>query len=153
MFCTQCTNICSGWTGFLPEEGLRIEKYSGLSVPAEQEINCLDRSCGISWAHMRRALGLHFLCLLGGAAVSFAAKVDVGPDGFLRIDGKPNFPIGMYSAGRYDEMAQAGFTATHSYAVSAGEAADATNSTDARLKTLLDKNATNGLRMMVELPR
>src|SRR5436305_679758 len=84
---------------------------------------------------------------------SLAAKVELGPDGFLRVDGKPHFPIGMYSAGRYDEMAQAGFTATHSYAITTGEADELTNSTDARLKTLLDKNAANGLRMMVELPR
>ena len=50
-------------------------------------------------------------------------------------------------------MAEGGFTATHSYAITTGEADEATNSTDARLKMLLDRNATNGLRMMVELPR
>jgi hypothetical protein len=88
-----------------------------------------------------------------GVHLCSGAKVEVSPDGFLRIDGKPNFPIGMYSASRYDEMAQADFTATHSYAITTGGADEPTNSTDARLKMLLDKNATNGLRMMVELPR
>ena len=80
-------------------------------------------------------------------------SVKVAKDGFLRIGGKPAFVIGMYNAGRYEEMAAAGFIATHNYGVSSGEAAGRTNSTDAHLKELLDRNAQNGLRMMVELPR
>ncbi len=82
-----------------------------------------------------------------------ASTIKVGADGFLRIDGKPHFVIGLYQAGHYEEMAKAGFSATHNYGVAAGKAEDPTNSTDAHLKELLDRNYTNGLRMMVELPR
>jgi hypothetical protein len=81
------------------------------------------------------------------------SRVELGPDGFLRIKGKPNFPIGMYSAGHYEEMGKAGFTATHSYAITTGEAKDPINPTDPHLKQLLDNSAANGMRMMVELPR
>ena len=81
------------------------------------------------------------------------ARVQIGPDGFLRVAGKPNFPIGLYNSGHYEEMARAGFSATHNYGVSAGEAEGATNSTDAHLKDLLDKTWAGGMRMMVELPR
>jgi hypothetical protein len=82
-----------------------------------------------------------------------ASEVQIGPDGFLRVNGQPHFVIGMYNAGRYEEMARAGFSETHSYAVSYGEADEPVSPEDGRLKTLLDKNQTNGLRMMVELPR
>src|SRR5437764_589556 len=81
------------------------------------------------------------------------SRVEVGPDGFLRVGGKPFFPIGLYSAGHYEEMATAGFNATHSYAITSGEAEAAINPTDARLKQLLDHSSANGMRMMVELPR
>jgi hypothetical protein len=81
------------------------------------------------------------------------SRVTVGADGFLRVNGQPGFPIGLYSAGRFDELAKAGFTATHSYAIVTGDADSETNSTDARLRQLLDRSWTNGLRMMVELPR
>ena len=81
------------------------------------------------------------------------SRVELGPDGLLRIKGQPNFPIGMYSAGHYEEMGKAGFTATHSYAITTGEANDLINPTDAHLKQLLDNTAANGMRMMVELPR
>lgn len=81
------------------------------------------------------------------------ADVALGADGFLRIGGQPHFPIGMYSAGRYDEMGRAGFSATHNYGVTTGEAADAVNPNDAHLKELLDRSWENGVRMMVELPR
>ena len=81
------------------------------------------------------------------------SRVELGPDGFLRIKGQPNFPIGMYSAGHFEEMGKAGFTATHSYAITTGEANDPINPTDVRLKQLLDNTASNGMRMMVELPR
>ena len=81
------------------------------------------------------------------------SEVQVGSDGFLRVNGQPHFVIGMYNAGRYEEMARAGFSATHNYAVSYGEADEPVSPEDGRLKTLLDKNQANGLRMMVELPR
>jgi hypothetical protein len=82
-----------------------------------------------------------------------AAPVTIGPDGFLRIGGQGHFPIGLYSAVRFPELAEAGFTAVHSYAVVTGDADAPTNATDARLQTLLDNAWSNGLRMMVELPR
>src|SRR5436190_8045687 len=95
---------------------------------------------------------LSFICLLQ-AGLAQNSRVQVGEDGFLRINGQAHFVIGMYQAGHYEEMAQAGFSATHSYSVSGGDTNEQANSTDDRLKALLDKNATNRLRMMVELPR
>ena len=81
------------------------------------------------------------------------SHVTIGADGFLRVDGEPNFPIGMYSASSFLEMGKAGFTATHSYAVVTGEPDLDINPTDQRLKQMLDRSWTNGMRMMVELPR
>jgi hypothetical protein len=81
------------------------------------------------------------------------AMVKMGPDGFLRVAGKPEFPIGMYSASKFDEMGKAGFNTTHSYAVTLGETNELINATDVRLKQLLDNSWSNGMRMMVELPR
>ncbi|MCX8090544.1 MAG: hypothetical protein N3I86_06340 [Verrucomicrobiae bacterium] len=88
-----------------------------------------------------------------GESSAKAQPVTIGPDGFLRIGGRPHFPIGLYSATRFPELARAGFTAVHSYAVVTGDADTPTNATDARLQTLLDSAASNGLRMKVELPR
>ncbi|MDB6058180.1 MAG: hypothetical protein JWO95_2024 [Verrucomicrobiales bacterium] len=79
--------------------------------------------------------------------------VTTQPNGFLRVAGQPEFPIGLYSCSHYDEMAGAGFSATHSYGVTVGDAADPINATDADVKRLLDKNAEYHMRMMVELPR
>ncbi len=73
--------------------------------------------------------------------------------GFLEVAGKPSFPIGMYSCGKYDEMGPAGFTTTHQYGISLGEAEDAINPTDIALKELLDRSWANGMRLRVELPR
>jgi hypothetical protein len=81
------------------------------------------------------------------------ARVALGPDGFLQAEGKPFFVIGMYQGGRLPEMAAAGFNATHNYAITTGEASDLINPTEGRLKQLLDNAWSNGLRMMVELPR
>jgi hypothetical protein len=79
--------------------------------------------------------------------------VTIGPDGYLRIGGKPNFPIGLYSSARYEDLGKAGFTATHSYSITTGEAQEPINPTDAQVKLLLDRSLANGMRMMVELPR
>ena len=79
--------------------------------------------------------------------------VTTGPDGFLRIGGKPNFPIGLYSSARYADLGKAGFTATHSYGITTGDATNAINPNDPELKRLLDQSWANGMRMMVELPR
>jgi hypothetical protein len=81
------------------------------------------------------------------------ARVLVGPDGFLRVAGKPEFPIGLYNSSREPEMAAAGFNAGHNYNVSTGDADTPVNKTDAQLKTLLDREQAAGMRMMVELPR
>jgi hypothetical protein len=81
------------------------------------------------------------------------SHVTVGANGFLRVNDRPFFPIGMYSASSYPEMSSAGFNATHSYAVVSGNPDLDINPTDARLKHLLDRSWTNGMRMMVELPR
>jgi hypothetical protein len=83
----------------------------------------------------------------GSSPVAFCS------DGFLRLDGVPNIPIGLYSAGHFEEMARAGFTVTHSYSITTGEADNPINPTDRKLKGLLDQSWKNGLRMMVELPR
>ena len=99
------------------------------------------------------SLGLVIFTLAAPMALAQHPTVQVGADGFLRIKGQPHFVIGMYNAGKYEEMAQAGFSTTHNYSVSYGEAEEPVNSNDSRLKQLLDKNLTNGLRMMVELPR
>ncbi len=74
-------------------------------------------------------------------------------NGFFRVAGQPEFPIGLYSCSHYDEMAAAGFSATHSYSITLGDAADPINATDADVKRLLDQNAKYHMRMMVELPR
>src|SRR5438093_5786466 len=81
------------------------------------------------------------------------STVKIGPDGFLRVSGKPHFPIGMYNSGHYEEMSKAGFSVTHNYGISGGEANEPINQTDSHLKELLDHCSANGLRMMVELPR
>jgi hypothetical protein len=81
------------------------------------------------------------------------AEVTVGPEGFLRVAGEPNFPIGMYSCGHYEEMGKAGFTGTHNYGITTGEAKEPINPNDAHVKELLDQSRANGMRMMVELPR
>jgi hypothetical protein len=81
------------------------------------------------------------------------SHVAIGSDGFLRVAGKPQFVLGMYSASHFPEMGEAGFNATHSYAVVTGETKDLINSTDAHLKQLLDSSWGNHMRMMVELPR
>jgi len=81
------------------------------------------------------------------------SQVIVGADGYPRVGGKPEFPLGLYSAGRFDEMAQAGFSFSHSYQIVTGDADSPINETDIRLKELLDRNAEAKLRMMVELPR
>jgi len=81
------------------------------------------------------------------------AQVRIGQDGFLRVGGKPEFPIGLYSSSHDEELAQAGFNATHNYNVSTGDAGEAINPTDVQLKELLDKSWNNRMRMMVELPR
>ena len=81
------------------------------------------------------------------------AIVTTGSDGFLRVGGKPQFPIGLYSSGHYEEMGKAGFTATHNYGITTGPADDLINPNEAEVKQLLDKSWANGMRMMVELPR
>ncbi len=81
------------------------------------------------------------------------SRVTTGISGFLRVAGKPEFPIGMYSCGQYEEMAAAGFNGTHNYGITAGDATEAINPQDAHLKELLDRSAKVGMRMMVELPR
>jgi hypothetical protein len=82
-----------------------------------------------------------------------AARVTVEPDGYLRVAGQRQFTIGMYSASHLEEMARAGFTATHTYGIVTGDATDAINPNEAALKDQLDRAAANGMRMMVELPR
>ncbi len=79
--------------------------------------------------------------------------VTMQKNGFLSVAGEPEFPIGMYSCSHYDEMAAAGFSGTHSYSITLGDAKDPINSTDNDVKRLLDLNAKYHLRMMVELPR
>jgi len=79
--------------------------------------------------------------------------VTMGLDGYLRIGGKPHFPIGLYSSGRYEDLGKAGFTATHNYSITTGEAGAPINPNEMQLKQLLDRSWANGMRMMVELPR
>jgi hypothetical protein len=81
------------------------------------------------------------------------SRVEMGPDGFLRVAGRPEFPIGLYSAIRYPDLARAGFTVTHNYEITTGAAEDLINANEARRKELLDQSWANGMRMMVELPR
>jgi hypothetical protein len=81
------------------------------------------------------------------------AEVRIGPDGFLRVGGKAEFPIGLYNSSRNEELGAAGFNATHEYEISYGDASKAIDPTDTNLQGLLDKSRANGLRMMVELPR
>ncbi len=81
------------------------------------------------------------------------SQVVMNADGYPLVNGEPQFPLGLYSAGRFPEMAQAGFSFSHSYQTTTGEADDAINPTDIQLKELLDRNAEVGLKMMVELPR
>ncbi len=81
------------------------------------------------------------------------SRVETDLDGFLRIGGKPSFPVGMYSCGRYDEMGKAGFTGTHNYGITTGEPNEPINPNEMQVKELLDRSLANGMRMMVELPR
>jgi hypothetical protein len=81
------------------------------------------------------------------------SQVKVGRDGYVRVAGNAEFPIGLYNSGHDAEMGRAGFNAVHNYDVAAGAAAEKINSKDPELKRLLDEAWTNGLRMMVELPR
>ncbi|MGZ5543287.1 MAG: hypothetical protein ACXWIU_01325 [Limisphaerales bacterium] len=74
-------------------------------------------------------------------------------NGFFRVAGQPEFPIGLYSCSHYDEMSEGGFSATHSYSITLGDGADPINVTDGDVKRLLDQNAKYHMRMMVELPR
>jgi hypothetical protein len=74
-------------------------------------------------------------------------------NGYLRVAGEAQFPIGLYSCSHYDEMSAGGFTATHSYSISLGDAADPITATDPDVKRLLDQNVRFHMRMMVELPR
>jgi hypothetical protein len=106
------------------------------------------------FAMMRRATIAGFLSIFcAGAAWAGSSKIQVLSDGFLSINLQPHFVIGLYQSGHLEEMAEAGFSGTHNYSFSAGEADEPVNSTDERLRVALDRNATNGLRMMVELPR
>ena len=84
---------------------------------------------------------------------SVEARVQLGPDGFLRIGDRPQFPIGLYSTAQYKEVAKAGFTVTQNYQITTGEAEETINHNDMHLKQLLDQSWANGMRMMVELPR
>jgi hypothetical protein len=81
------------------------------------------------------------------------ARVGLGADGFLRVEGKPYFPIGLYSGAKYPEIAKAGFMVTHNYEITTGEAGDPINPNEMRAKELLDEAWANGMRMMIELPR
>ena len=81
------------------------------------------------------------------------SRVQIGPDGFLRVGGQAEFPIGLYSAVQYPEIARAGFTVTHNYEITTGAAGDLINANEPRRKELLDQSWANGMRMMVELPR
>ncbi len=90
---------------------------------------------------------------VGAAPETAATRVTVGGDSFLRVNGRPHFPICLYSASSYEDLGKAGFTATHSYQITTGEADLEINPTDDRLQGLLDRSWTNGMRMMVELPR
>jgi hypothetical protein len=81
------------------------------------------------------------------------SRVEIDPDGYLRIAGKPEFPIGLYSAAQYEKIAKAGFTVTHNYEITTGEARDLINPNDMHLKELLDQSWADGMRMMVEIPR
>lgn len=81
------------------------------------------------------------------------ARVTIGPDGFLHVAGRAHFPIGMYSCGQYEAMGKAGFSGTHNYGITTGEAEELINPNEPQVKELLDRSWANGMRMMVELPR
>jgi hypothetical protein len=85
--------------------------------------------------------------------VAKSPRVAIGPDGFLRIDGKPHFPIGMYSSGHFEEMSKAGFDVTHNYEITTGEADAPINPNEPRTLQLLDQALSNGLHVMLEIPR
>jgi hypothetical protein len=74
------------------------------------------------------------------------AKVVLGNDGYLVVDGKRFFPIGLYQAGRYDEMKSAGFNVIQQYDVFSSMRGDYPD--NQRVKEYLDKAAANGLRVV-----
>ncbi|MFO7976483.1 MAG: beta-galactosidase [Candidatus Hydrogenedentota bacterium] len=90
------------------------------------------------------------LCLIvGGAFSAQAAEVTVVGDTCVRIDGKPFFPIGVYSAGNPKDLpllAEAGFNTVHTYAWEGGRAPD-------NGKAWLDAAHANGLMCLVGLYR
>jgi hypothetical protein len=81
------------------------------------------------------------------------SQVTTGRDGYLRVEGRPYFPIGLYNCGRFEEMAKAGFNCTHEYGIVTGEANDAINPNENHVKQILDNSWKNGMRLMLELPR
>jgi hypothetical protein len=88
-----------------------------------------------------------------GVRPSEESRVETSANGFFRVAGKREFPIGMYSCGHFEEMGKAGFNGTHNYGITTGDAKDAINPNEAQVKHLLDVAMANGMRMMVELPR
>lgn len=74
-------------------------------------------------------------------------EVTLGADGYLRVEGKPFFPIGIYNCGRFEEMAAAGFNVSHGYNVVATPRGEIPN--QQKVKDWLDGNHKAGMRMLM----
>ncbi|MCX7016747.1 MAG: hypothetical protein NTW86_30015 [Candidatus Sumerlaeota bacterium] len=75
------------------------------------------------------------------------AKVTISERGYPVVDGREIFPIGIFNAGRFEEMAQAGFNVTHGYnamATKPGQVPD-----NARAKKFLDDSAALGMKTLM----
>jgi len=75
------------------------------------------------------------------------AEVRVGADGYLRVEGKPFFPIGIFNGSRFAEQAAAGFNVTHGYNAMAMGPADAPN--HQRAKDFLDASHRAGMKTLM----
>lgn len=75
------------------------------------------------------------------------AEVRVSPDGYLRVDGKPFFPIGMFNGSRFPEQAAAGFNVSHGYNAMTLGPGDAPN--HQRVKDFLDNSQRAGMKTLM----
>lgn len=78
-----------------------------------------------------------------------ASEVRVGPDGYLVVEGRPFFPIGMLNGSNFAEQAAAGFNVAHANFMLAAPTGDAPHYQ--RIKNLLDESQQAGMKTLLLL--
>ncbi len=76
-----------------------------------------------------------------------SSQVMVGADGYLIVEGKPFFPIGMFNGFRLSEQVDAGFNVTHGY--NAMATTPETVSNNQRAKDFLDETHKLGMKTLM----